>query len=153
MNSEAHEGDSPEVATLAAVVPDPPASEIDIAAATSDLPVPLTLEARLDALEQKLFELSLSHGGQIAEHEQFIFELKAKQAAGFPVRIYIDAVCQHCGVRLNSPGITGAPTDVYQHPWEPSVKLNGAQCPHKGKRFKLAELLLTEAPPDARRNR
>lgn len=149
--TKSEELDGPEVATLAAVAPDPPSVEMVEADGPANAE-PITLEGRLGILEQKLFELSLNQGGQIAELSQFMNEARAKQAAGFPVRVYIDAVCQYCGLRLNSPGITGAATDTYQHPWEPSNKLNNSQCPHKGKKFNLAELFLTEVPAIARRN-
>lgn len=53
--------------------------------------------------------------------------------------------CPKCGLRLNSPSLTGAKGGLYEHPFQESVKLSGQQCELKGLKFKAPIVFLQYA--------
>jgi hypothetical protein len=54
------------------------------------------------------------------------------------------ATCPECGLRLNGGSLTAAKDTRYEHPFSASPNLSGAQCRHKGKRYRAPMVFLEE---------
>lgn len=111
-----------------------------IGLASPDYIVRADAEAMLSALESKLISEIARLNDQLSSTRISSEGLLADMVGGI-------FNCPKCGLRLNSPSLTGIKGGLYEHPFQESPKLSGVQCELKGLKFNAPIVFLQFADP------